>query len=138
MRSRKGFTSRNSFEIEFDDTIDHVDIECVAENDVGKAVTTYRTVVTYPSTTTTTTTTTIAHSGEIKDPRKPLSKTVLKEETKTKEIELRTQPRTIKENEMKKTDEEIKDRISTLNKDEILIKISNGNQDETQHTTKNP
>jgi len=136
MRSRKGFTSRNSFEIEFDDTIDHVDIECVAENDVGKAVSTYRTVVTYPSTTTTTTTTTIAHSGEIKDPRKPLSKAVMMEETKTKEKELRTQPRTIKENEMKKTDEDIKDRISTLNKDETLIKISNGNKDETQHTTK--
>ena len=46
MRSRKGFTSRISFEIEFDDTIDHVDIECIAENDVGKAVSTYRTVAT--------------------------------------------------------------------------------------------
>merc|ERR1711892_503703 len=58
MKSRKGFSSRISFEIEFIDAIDHVEIECKAENDVGEAVSTINTVVTYPSTTTTTTTTT--------------------------------------------------------------------------------
>jgi len=145
MRSRKGFTSRISFEIEFDDTIDHVDIECMAENDVGKAVSTYRTVVTYPSTTTSHMNvkhTTIADFGESKDPRKPLSKTVLKEETKTKEIELKTKSKTIKENEMvkanekKKIVENIEESISTSNKDETLIKISNDNKEETHHTTK--
>ena len=46
MKSRKGFSSRISFGIEFIDTIDHVEIGCKAENDVGEAVSTITTFVT--------------------------------------------------------------------------------------------
>ena len=46
MKSRKGFSSRISFGIEFISTVDHVEIECKAENDVGEAVSTIKTVVT--------------------------------------------------------------------------------------------
>jgi len=141
MRSRKGFTSRISFEIEFDDTIDHVDIECIAENDVGRAVSTYKTIVTYPSTTTShidVEQTTNADFGESKDPRKPSSKTVLREEPQSKEQ--RTKPKDIKENERiestekEKTNENIKEGISSSNKDKELIKSSNVNKEETHKT----
>merc|ERR1712013_889573 len=128
----------------FDDTIDHVDIECIAENDAGKAVSTYRTVVTYPSTTTShmdVEQTTIADFGESKEQRKPLSKTVLREETQTKE--LRAKPKDIKENERiestekEKTNEIIKEGITSSNKDEELIKSSHVNKEETHKTKDN-
>merc|ERR1719317_1419873 len=82
--------------------------------------------------------TTIADFGENKDPRKPLSKTVLREEKQAKEQ--RTKPKDIKENERiestekEKTNENIEEGISSSNKDEELIKSSNVNKEETQKT----
>merc|ERR1719347_843602 len=94
MTSRKGFTSRISFEVDMVDTIEHVDIECMAENDVGKASSIHRTVVTYPSTTTSNMeieSKTVATLDEEKDQRIPVLNNVLEKEPQETETELLTQ-----------------------------------------------
>jgi len=94
MTSRKGFTSRISFEVDMVDTIEHVDIECMAENDVGKASSTHRTVVTYPSTTTSNMDIedkTVATLDENKDQRIPVLNNELEKEAQETETEAMTQ-----------------------------------------------
>merc|ERR1719320_743186 len=83
----------------------------------------------------------MADFGESKDQRKPLRKTVFREETQPKE--LRAKPKDIKENERiestekEKTNEIIKEGISSSNKDEELIKSSDVNKEETHKTKDN-
>merc|ERR1719347_1415039 len=94
MTSRKGFTSSISFEVDMVDTIEHVDIECKAENDVGKASSTHRTVVTYPSTTTSNIDIedkTAATLEENKDQRIPVLNNKLEKEAQETETEAMTQ-----------------------------------------------
>merc|ERR1719347_1784017 len=94
MTSRKGFTSRISFEVDMLDAFEHVDIECIAENDVGKARSTHRTVVTYPSTTTSNMDKedrTVATLEENKDQRIPVLNNELENNAQETETEAMTQ-----------------------------------------------